>query len=289
MRVQEQECRQVLSQLDAYVDHSLTPQAVQALEGHLERCADCQRELESRQRVRARLKSAVHNIDTPAHLETRIRAHVLETGDSHRFRTRLIAVTAAALVCAGIAVAYQMGHLRFTRNSRESYIGSVNSKIPALMRVGLGDHIHCSVFRKYPVSPPTVEQMSAALGPQYGGLIPIVKQYVPAGFRLVLAHQCRYHERKFIHLALKNDSRLLSLVITRKIDGESFSKDELLPALSESGISIYRAGVQRFQIAALESSAYIVYVISDLPQPQNMELMRAIAPALRNYLGKLES
>jgi hypothetical protein len=113
-----------------------------------------------------------------------------------------------------------------------------------------------------------------------------VKQHVPADFHLVLGHQCRYHQRKFIHLALKNDSRLLSLVITRKSDGESFSKDELLPALSESGIAMYRAEVQRFQIAAFESSVFLIYVISDMPQQHNLGLMRAMAPTLKAYLDK---
>jgi hypothetical protein len=33
----------------------------------------------------------------------------------------------------------------------------------------------------------------------------------------------------------------------------------------------------------------MVYVISDMPNQQNMDLMRAMAPQLRTYLSKLES
>ncbi len=289
IRVGEQDCRQVLSQMDAYVDDSLAPEAATALKGHLDRCPACAREFESRHFLRTRLKSAVRNIDTPAHLETRIRAYIRATGDSKPWKARLIAVAAAVLVCVGVAISYQLGHLRLTAKSQESYIASVNNGVVKLMRVGLGDHVHCSVFRKFPVNPPTPQEMTTKLGPEYSGLIPIVRQHVPDDFRIVMAHQCRYHERKFVHLALKNDSRLLSLVIARKSDGESFSTEALLPALSESGIPVYAAGIQRFQIAAFESSAFLVYVISDLPQEKNMELIRAMAPALQNYLRKLES
>ena len=58
--------------------------------------------------------------------------------------------------------------------------------------------------------------------------------------------------------------------------------------LTESGLSVYRAGVQRFQMAAFETRDHLIYVISDLPQERNTELMRAMTPALSIYLSKLE-
>jgi len=158
-----------------------------------------------------------------------------------------------------------------------------------LMRVGLGDHIHCTVFRKFPKNPPTMAQFIANMGPKYSGIIPIVRERVPAEFQLLLAHQCRYQGRQFVHLALKSDSRLLSVVITRKAAGETFTAEQLVPALSEAGISIYSSSTQRFQTAAFDSRDFLVYVISDLPAQQNMNLMRAMAPELKTYLNKLES
>ena len=92
-----------------------------------------------------------------------------------------------------------------------------------------------------------------------------------------------------MHLALRSDSKLLSLVIALKRDGESFTKENLLPALSESGIPMYRVGVQRFEIAGFESKNHLVYVVSDLPQQRNMEIMTALAPAVTDLLNKLKS
>jgi tRNA G18 (ribose-2'-O)-methylase SpoU len=129
----------------------------------------------------------------------------------------------------------------------------------------------------------------ADMGPDYSGLIPVVRKEVPEDLNLVMAHRCRYQGRPFIHLALKNDARLVSVIVTSKRDGEAFTTEELVPALTESGIPIYRSGVQRFQIAAFETRDHLVYLVSDLTQHQNMELMRAMAPQIKAYLHKLES
>jgi hypothetical protein len=158
------------------------------------------------------------------------------------------------------------------------------------MRVGLGDHIHCAVFRKYPTNPPTTEEFIEKMNPQYVGLIPIVRSQVPDNYRMMLAHQCSYHRRKFVHLSfmgesnVMNDSNMLSLVITRKGDGESFSTEDMLPALVQAGIPMYQSSVQRFQMTAFETRDYLVYFISDLPKQQNTQLMLALGPKVKDFL-----
>jgi hypothetical protein len=238
--------------------------------------------------VNDRLKTAVNSVPVPPFLEARI-LHGLRTESptekaGRRWLTRLIPVAAALAVCAGFGVAYQLGHLRLTVNSQESYIGSVSTHISTLMRVGLGDHIHCAVFRKYPKNPPTTEQFIAKMNPQYAGLIPIVRSQVPDSYRMMLAHQCSYHRRKFVHLSLMSDSNMLSLVITRKGDGESFSTEDMLPALVQAGIPMYQSSVQRFQMTAFETRDYLVYFISDLPKQQNTQMMLALGPKVKEFL-----
>ena len=190
-------------------------------------------------------------------------------------------------LAVGVLVVYQLGYLRLTATSQESYNVSVSARVATLMRVGLGDHIHCSVFRKYPKNAPPIEKLEGNLGPEYRGLIPIVKQNVPEDYRLMIGHQCRYHGRRFVHLSFKNDSHLLSLVIAKKGEGESFEAQGLLPALVQSGIPVYQSGVQRFAIDAFETHGFLVYFISDLPREQNAAMMIAMAPSVRQLLEKL--
>jgi hypothetical protein len=235
-------------------------------------------------KVNDRVKGAVGSVAVPPFLEARIRHSLRAEKPGRRWLPRLIPAAAALAVFTGFAVAYQLGHLRLTVNSQESYIGTVSTHIATLMRVGLGDHIHCSIFRKYPKNPPTTEQFIEKMNPQYAGLIPIVRSQVPESYRMMLAHQCGYHRRKFVHLSLMSDSNLMSLVITRKGDGESFSTEDMLPALVQAGIPMYQSSVQRFQMTAFETRDYLVYFISDLPKQQNTELMLALGPKVKDFL-----
>ena len=239
-------------------------------------------------RLREQLKQAVRSQATPPYLETRIRSRIRGAERRTFWSLRLVPVAAAVVVCLGAVIAYQLGHLRLTIGSQNSYIASVSNHIATLMRVGLGDHLHCSVFRKFPKNPPSIDALTESMGAEYRELIPIVRKQVSEDYRLMLAHQCRYNGRKFVHLSLQSDSRLLSLVIARKGDGESFKIENMAPSLAQAGIPFYRAGVQRFEIAAFESRDHLVYFVSDLPQQQNMEMMLALAPQVQEFLHKLE-
>jgi hypothetical protein len=234
-----------------------------------------------------RLKTAVHSVTAPPYLETRIRSSIRAGAPSRSLGFWLVPSGIAAAICVGMLVVYQLGHLRLTATSQESYIATVSTKVTTLMRVGLGDHVHCSVFRKFPKNPPPVEKFEEDLGPEYRGLLPIVQRNVPPGYRLMQGHQCRYHGRRFVHFSFMNDSHLVSLVIARKSEGESFEAQGLLPALVQSGIPIYQAGVQRFAMNAFESPKFLVYVISDLPAGENSQMMIAMAPAVKELLGRL--
>ena len=236
----------------------------------------------------ARLRSAANSVPVPPFLEARIRGRIRREASGYRWIPRLAPVGAALGIVAGLMIAYQLGHLRLTVRSQESYIASVSTRVASLMRVGLGDHIHCSVFRKYPKNPPTTEQFIEKMNPHYAGLIPIVRSQVPENYRMTLAHECRYHGRRFVHLSLMNDSNMLSLVITRKGDGESFSTEDMLPGLVQAGIPMYQSTVQRFQMTAFETRDYLVYFISDLPRQQNTDLMLALGPQVKDFLKKLE-
>ena len=236
----------------------------------------------------ARLKGAVQSAPVPPFLEMRIRSRIRAEGPSRRWFPRFVPVTAAAAILVGLTIAYQLGHLRLTVRSQESYIASVSTHIASLMRVGLGDFIHCSVFRKYPKNPPTTKEFVEKMAPQYAALIPMVRSQVPENYRMTLAHECRYHGRKFVHLSLMNDSNMLSVIMTRKADGESFSTEDMLPALVQSGIPMYQSSVQRFQMTAFETRDYLVYFISDLPKQQNTDLMLALGPRVKDFLTRLE-
>lgn len=283
MDVAGQKCQEFRLRMDAHLGSSLAEDQSQALLAHISECSTCAAEFTARHSLRSKLKHAVHSVPEPAFLETRVRASLREPRRSPLWKLSLVAASAVVVVAgAGFGVVFQQGYFRTTPSSQESYIASVSDRVGPFMKVGLGDHVHCAVFRKYPKNPPTMQQMTAQMGPQYAGIIPIVRKHVPSDYRLWLAHRCTYHGRRFVHLVLRSDDRLLSVILTRKSAGEGISESELAPVIAE-------ASVQRFQIAAFQTHDHMVYIISDAPRQQNLAMMQAMAPSLRAYLTKLES
>lgn len=285
-------CQEVCTHLDGYLDRELQTELQEEVSAHLSACAECRQEQSHRTAFRARFQAALSGVSVPLEVAQRIRQSIRATPPPSRWShwgRSLAAVAATVTIWVGGVIAYQLGHLRMTAASQESYVASISRQVAGIMRVGLQDHVHCAVFRKFPKTPPTVEQMAADLGPQYKDLVQVVQKQVPSGYRIMLAHQCRYHGRQFIHLAATDGSRLMSLVVTRRGGVESFSRDQVLPALSSAGIPIYRTGVQRFHIAGFETQQHLVYVISDMGASQSDQIMMAIAPAVRTLLSQIES
>jgi hypothetical protein len=173
------------------------------------------------------------------------------------------------------------------RPAQNGYIQKVSAGLASVLKVGLGDHIHCSIFRKYPKDPPSLEKMEANLGESYKGLLPVVRQAVPDGYRVVLAHHCGYAGRKFIHLIFEKDGDLLSLVVARRENGESLSG--LVPVLQSSGVPLYQSAAERYQVAGFEAGDFLAYVVSDLKSKANLQIAANLAPAVREFLLKVSA
>ncbi|HEY2012363.1 MAG TPA: zf-HC2 domain-containing protein [Bryobacteraceae bacterium] len=285
-------CEQTRRYLDSYVSNELLTETSHELLRHLETCGACAAELEARTRLRSQLKAAVERQIVPPDLQARVRQRI-RSQESRSWASVgkhwAMAMAAAVVVCAGVWFSYS--HERMPaltdRPAQDAYIHRVSSTLAAVLKVGLGDHIHCSIFRKYPKNPPAVDEMEANLGPSYKGLLPLVKTAVPEGYRVVMAHQCGYAGRRFIHLTLRDGNDLISLVIARKGPGESLSG---LPAtIQSSGVSVYQSAAERYQVAGFEAGEYLAFVVSDLRGKTNLQIAADLAPSVHEFLEKTQA
>ncbi len=229
--------------------------------------------------MKSRLKRAADSEAVPPHLAARVRAAVHEA-HTPRVRQRwfwpALAMATATVLLATFLV---------MRRQENAYIAGFN--LPSILRVGFGDHMHCTMLRKQRTSPKALEEMKAEVGPAYAGLIPAVVAHVPANYQVLDAHKCHFQGREFIHLVMANGERYLSVVVARQQAGETFAAQNLVPALAQSGIRFYQQGTGRFEVAGFESGQHLVYVVSDLPGEQNRQLMMAMAGDLRAALPAL--
>jgi hypothetical protein len=238
-----------------------------------------------------RLRKAVHSASAPPELSVKIRQRLDAESEQRAtfwFGLPWVPITAALAVCFGISVAYQLGHLRFTVGQQESFMASALTKVSYAMKPGLDDHLHCSVYGRIPKVIPPLADAVKDLPPQFAALLTIVQDKAPRPFQLYSAHQCTRHGRKFIHFQLKSESKLLSVIVTRRNVDESFVRDHIVPALAVQGTNVYQSHAVRFQMAAIESRDFIAYVVSDLSSDENRAIMLAMAPELHAALRKIE-
>ena len=283
-RFGEQACQKVLARLDSYIDNELLTESSLELMEHFQRCTACTRESQERRNVRARLQTAVREVRVPPGLEDRVRDRLRQTREPRPKRflpdvdcgypcslLRIVGCLSARCASAdhGIPGVVRGGDLR---------------EVASIIRVGLGDHLHCALLRQ---RGRRSEDGVDKLPVEFKELIPIVHQHLPADLPLVLAHECRYHGRNFVHLTFQNGRTLLSLVIAKKQDGESLDGANLPRALSQSGIPMYTAGARGFEVAAFESRGFLVYTVSDLSQTNNLSVLAALAPSLQNFLNQM--
>ena len=286
-------CARIRRYMDSYINNELLVETNHEVLRHLESCPSCASEVETRSRIKNRLKAAVQNQGVPVDLQSRVREALRSEGQEAGFRwTRWAAAAAIVVIATGTWLAVP----RWTRpalpdladrRGQDVFIQKVSESLSAVLKVGLGDHIHCSVFRKYPKNPPSVEEMAEKLGPAYQDLGPLVRARVPEEYRIILAHQCGYQGRRFVHLTLSNGSNLLSLVITRKQAGETLHG--LATSRQPSGVPIYQATARNYVVAGFETDQFLAYLVSDLGAKQNLEIATGLAPSVQHFLAAVKS
>jgi len=237
--------------------------------------------------LETRLKAAVQDQPVPAELRVLVRERL--RAQRHRAwwmpsLNRWVLAAAGIAVCFGLWSVYPSERMPALsdRAGQDTYIQKISVDLASVLRPGLADHIHCSVFRKYPANPPSLEEMEAKLGPEFKGILPATKSAVPEGYRIVMAHHCGYAGRKYTHVTLRKGDSLISLVIVRKLDGESF--DALAPALQISGIGVYQSAAGRYQVAGFDAGESLVFVVSDLKAAANLEIAANLAGTVNGML-----
>jgi Putative zinc-finger len=277
-------CEKTRRYMDAYISNELLVETNHEMLRHLETCPACSTELETRARLRSRLKTAVQNQPVPTGLPAAVRERIRRR-QSPPWAHWALAFAAGIALCVAAWFAYPWQQPLpdvADRAAQASYIQRVSATVVSVFKSGLGDHIHCAVFRKYPRNPPTVEEMEDKLGPEYRGLLPLLEPAVPPGYHIVMAHQCTYGDRHFVHLTMRKGEDVISVVITKKKPGETLNA--LSPAAAASGVPLYQSTAERYQVAGFESERYLAFVVSTLDGRKNLQLAAALAPTLRPLL-----
>jgi anti-sigma factor RsiW len=287
------ECNKTRGYLDYYMNNELSVESSHAVQQHLDSCPECSADLAGRLRIKEAVKRSVGQIDAPGYLEARVRARLREQSTPSLFRDWAMPVAVAATVVLAVVLGWRAFDHKTeiwetAKADQENYIESLFHAVPRVIQIGLGDHAHCAYYRKFPNPPQTFAEMAGKLGPNFRELVPLVKQKVPDSFHVAVGHQCKYRERQFVHLALRRENELLSIIITKREPGESFQTGDLKPVLEAAGVPVYAALADQFEIAGLETGQYLAYVISNMPRDENLRIAQALTPPLTEFLSAIQ-
>jgi hypothetical protein len=279
-------CKRIRSYLDSYLNNELMVETNHEVLTHLERCKACSRSLEGRARLKAQLKRAVMQDYAPATLRERIGVDLRRSrGFSFNTLSLSLAAAAAVLVIA-MATFFTSGPTRNALSLQAQVAsGDVTGQV---LKIGFDNHVNCTIDHKLANEQFTAEQMSEMLGPEYAGLVALVKEKMPEAYTVAVGHRCDYQGREFIHLILRNQDNVVSLVITRK-NGEAFPAGGAGAVLQASGVPIHETSWHKIQVAGMETRDYLAFVISNKNLEGNEQIASSLAPAVSGFLRKLEA
>lgn len=283
---EEKSCERIRKYLDAYVSHELTAETKLEVVRHLERCQDCTTALATRHRVKDALRQAV-NRQEPA--SAALREKILRNNKpATSWRYWSLAVAASLVLMWGGWLAFRALNLRAASSlpAQASLNVPLSEHNTEILKIGLGDHVHCALHRDFSGGPRSFERMSNEMGPEFINLMPVVNERVPHDYKMMVAHQCKFQGRTFVHLILTNQNNILSVILTKK-NAESFDQTNLNAVLKASGVPLYQTRLQDLEVAGFETRDYLAYVVSGLPQEDNLRLASNLAPSVRNFLAKL--
>ena len=283
---QARNCAEVRAYLDSFLDNELLVETNHEVLKHLGNCEQCERVMEDRARIKAQLKRAVLSERAPEVLRDRIRGDIRHSGWSG-FKFNMPLVLAATAVAAALVVA--VGVFQSGRNHSlfEPAKLSINAEVSPgdvagqILKVGFDDHVFCAIDHEMANRRFTADQMREELGPEYAGLLPVVKDRAPSNYEIVVGHRCQYQGREFAHLILRRGSEVLSLVVSQK-QGEAFPSNEAVAGT-------YDATWHDVHVTGMETRRRLVFVVSSTAKGENQEVESSLAAAVSSFLRNEEA
>lgn len=300
-------CHQFRELADSYLGNELSVEANHEINSHLERCSSCRMELESRRSVRNALQKAFFN--DPAN---QLRSEFVErlnnqlqnqtAGSLHHFKESnnsgrrfepafWIALVACLLVVT--VVGLQLSRLWSNRQPVSPVIATLNSDHLAnlvkteLMESAVGDHRDCAVHFRLEERPIDLDQAGQKFDAAYVNLVPALIQQgnLPSGLEFVEAHSCVFEGRRFAHVVFRYHNRLVSLLMTG--NGAADGKSPLASTIPPQQV-ISCSQFAGYRVSCFQTGQHAVFVVSDLPEGDNLSLARALSPSIAAHVTRAE-
>jgi Putative zinc-finger len=299
-------CKDFREIADSYLSDELLVETNHDVLRHLENCADCRRELAARRDLRERLSFAVKNAPQSqinpafaANLKANLREQYLSKQSRWSFTNFIgtnpafAGVLAILVLSALIGLAWQFG-----RNTTSTETTILNPPTPNPTNIiteeksslhiqrasfvemetdAIDDHKHCALKFSLKENPINLDEAAKKYGKFNKDLDKSVIKPLKVVFgekvKFIEAHSCIINGRRFAHVVLKYQDRVVSVLVAKREDGTE----------SENSDAISCQSVEDLRIACFETARFGVFVVSDLDETENLKLARTISPSVKKH------
>jgi hypothetical protein len=95
-------------------------------------------------------------------------------------------------------------------------------------------------------------------------------------------HSCLYESRRFAHIVLKYHDRLVSFLVTD-------ATTEATPQSRSQSQVIACSQFEGYQVSCFQTGRHAIFIVSDMPEGDNLALARALAPSVFAHITRVES
>jgi len=271
-------CQDFREVIDSYLSDELLTETNHDVLRHLEVCADCRREIQIRRGLLAQIRSAVKNSpqfqireEFSRNLRARLKQSAAPKNVFWTSGNSWLAVAAMLILTVGLSIWFVSNQ---TVPSSEITQKTENPQPVFLEDAALGDHQNCAV--KYNLAEVPVEIDLASV--EYANLrqaILLPLQNAADRYEFLESHTCKYDGHLFTHIVFRHQGKTLSVLLTDLQNYQSL-KDEQIVKLATSG----------YQLARFDAKNQAFFVVSDLPQTENLATAEILINSVRQHFTK---
>jgi putative zinc finger protein len=270
-------CRDVRELADSFVDDALGTETTGEILWHLATCSTCRSELDGRRTLRRSLKTAFDrapDLQPPTGFTARLRTNLSGAADpsnAHRTdRRRWLALAASMAIVAGLSAwALQYGS---------------TAPLDKLALDAVGDHWNCGLKNRAVRTPVPLEQAAQRFDGAYRLLLTVPADHVSTSNGLVSVlerHSCAFGTRRFGHVILEYQGKLVSLLLTQddgNLSDGSMGRD--------AAAHVHGPFATGFTVVSVRGSGHTVLLVSDLATDDLVRLSDAISRPLAQKLAE---
>ncbi len=294
-------CRDFKEIADSYLSNELLVETNHEVLQHLESCANCRRELGARRELRDVLRVAVKNSPDnqinpvfAQKLTNSLRESAFGKRKSWNLsgaKTILAGALAVLILVFAFGLIWQKPAIQTAEsNPNEANKTNINvSKEPLNVQQAtfvearkdaIDDHKYCALKFSLKEDPISLE----AAAEKYGKVNKNLDEAVIKPLREVFGGKAKFHEahsciingRRFAHVVIEYQGKIVSVLLTRREDGDDLNESDAISCQS----------AENLRVACFESGKYSIFVVSDLPESDNLIVARAILPSIKKHIER---